>query len=422
MRQEGLRVLHLSQSDSEGGANRAALRLHRALLAQGVQSVFAAGRRHLEAPDIVSAGSGLRTADLAAFANALPARLFRRAGAAPGLVSPVVAGYGRIDPALIAEAGVVCLHWIAGAFLTPRRLRALAGKRLVWRLSDLWPFTGGCHYPGDCRRYEQTCGRCPQLASRRDGDITRHGWTARARGDPSLDLTVVAPSRWIADCARSSSLFRDRPIEVIPTGVDTRLYRPRDRRAARAALGLPANRSLILFGALNATDDPRKGHAQLTAALAHFARSPEAENATLVVFGNRDVTDRPAEHSLPTMALGRIDDEERLATLYAAADVFVAPFLEDNLPNVALEALAAGTPIAAFDIGGIPDIVEDRVCGRLVPARDTTALADAIGWILRAQRDGDRLRHAARAKAEAVFHLDDYARRYRNLFARILAR
>ena len=152
-------------------------------------------------------------------------------------------------------------------FLAPGQLRALKGKPVVWRLSDTWPFTGGCHYPGDCRRYEERCGRCPQLGSRHDRDVTRQGWSARARAYADLDLTVAAPSRWIADCAGASSLFARRPIEVIPTGVDTGLFRPMDRAAARSTLGLPPDRDLILFDAPGATDDPRKGYAQLLAAL-----------------------------------------------------------------------------------------------------------------------------------------------------------
>ncbi|WP_170294742.1 glycosyltransferase [Roseospira navarrensis] len=414
------RVLHLAQSDSEGGANRAALRLHRALLAAGMDSRFAAGRRRLDAPDIVAAGPSLRRTDLAAYANAATVKPFRGRGGAPGLITPAALGYGRLGPDLLDAADVVCLHWIAGAFLAPRQLRALRGKPLVWRLSDLWPFTGGCHYPGDCHGYERACGACPMLGSRWAWDITRHGWRTRARAYRALDITVAAPSRWIAACARASSLFRDRRIEVIPTGIDLSRYRPRDRREARAALGLPPDRDLILFGALASTDDPRKGCAELMAALDRFADRPEAASATLVVFGNRPGAPVPGGDRLPLIALGHISDEDRLATLYAAADVLVAPFLEDNLPNVALEALAAGTPVAAFDIGGMPDIVDDGVCGRLVPARDAEALAGAIAWILDAGRRGDAVRRAARAKAEQRFDIAACAHQYRALFSQVV--
>ena len=415
------RILHLSESDTQGGANRAAVRLHRALLAAGMESVYAAGRRHLDADDIVPAGPGAFAARVFEYANAATAKPFRRRDRR-GFVTPSVFTYGRLKRHLIESADIVCLHWIAGAFLKAGRLGILRHKPVVWRLSDLWPFTGGCHYPGDCRGYERRCGGCPQLGSRIEWDITRHGWRSRARGYRDLDLTVVAPSRWIAHCAGASSLFANRPIEVIPTGVDTDLFRPRDRSAARAELGLPAERDLILFGALGATDDPRKGFAQLAAALRQLAGTPAAKNAALVVFGSGEGAHDPsAEGGLPTTMLGRIDEPRRLAALYAAADVLVCPSLEDNLPNVALEALAAGTPVAAFAIGGMPDIVDDRICGRLARAVDPAALAEAVGWLLDAKRTGADLGKAAREKAISRFDLKHCAQRYRDLFTRIMA-
>lgn len=416
-----MRVLHLSQSDVEGGANRAAFRLHRALLSAGIDSVFAAGRRHMDVPDVISAGPGDWASRFVTYANAATVKPFRRRSGS-GLISPGVFAYGRPDSAAVATADIVCLHWIAGAFLKPRNLRAFSGKPVVWRLSDVWPFTGGCHYPGRCRRYENRCGCCPQLGSGIDNDITRHGWLAKQRGYRDLDLTVVAPSRWIAESAAKSSLFADRNIEVIPTGVDTSHFRPRDRASARADLGLPADRHLILFGALGATTDPRKGFAELSVVLERLGQSPSAADITLVVFGDDGGPPGMADGHMPKLLLGRIDDRERLATLYAAADVLICPSLEDNLPNVTLEALACGTPIVAFAIGGMPDIVDDRVCGRLVPANDTAAMADAVSWVVREAGTGTALRQAARSKAETQFDLGKCAERYRALFRKLLAK
>src|SRR5262249_18957509 len=143
--------------------------------------------------------------------------LFRSRKSHP-LFSSVTLSYGMPRERIIAKADIICLHWIAGAFLKPAQLRQLR-RPLVWRLSDLWPFTGGCHYPGACRGFERSCGSCPALGSDNPNDLSAQGFRARARAYPALDLTVVAPSRWIAENARRSALFGQRRIEHIPTGI-----------------------------------------------------------------------------------------------------------------------------------------------------------------------------------------------------------
>ena len=414
-----MRIVHYSQSDALGGANKAAFRLHRALCTLGLDSVFAAGRPQSTGEDIRSA-AGVLPPVLTAFSNAATTRPFRRSG--KGFITPSAMSYGRLDPHLVDSSDVVCLHWIAGAFLRAASLRVLSRKPLIWRLSDCWPFTGGCHYPGTCRRFEERCGACPHLGSQIEWDITRHGWHARKKAYRDLDLTVVAPSHWIASCAKASSLFMDRPVCVIHTGVDLQQFRPRNRMDAREQLGLPRDRKLVLFGALGATDDPRKGYAQLLEALARLEALSTADDLSLVVFGNDAASDQTIQGpngeaiSIPTIMFGVVSDREKLATLYAAADVLVCPSLEDNLPNVALEAIACGTPVAAFNIGGMPDIVDDGLSGRLVGPGDAEAMAHAITDILASEAMGER----AREKAEHCFNLADCAKAYRSLFESVI--
>ena len=416
------RVVHLAQSDREGGANRAAFRLHQALREAGVSSIFHAGRKLSSDPSVVPAWPrvGGRTAsEVVARLNALALRAYpaRR----PAAFSPVRLAYGRPHRDLIATTDVICLHWIAGAFLRPSALTRL-GRPLVWRLSDLWPFTGGCHYPADCLRFAETCGHCPALGSPRDFDLSRLDFLARRRAYASLDLVIVAPSRWIADHARRSSLFGGRRIEHIATGVDLALYRPHDRAQARAHLGLPADRRIVLFGALAATDDRRKGYHHMQAALQALSASGKAGEVMLVVFGGKREAAMPEGFPLPALHVGQVTDETHLSKLYAAADVFVAPFEEDNLPNVVLEALACGTPVVSFAAGGIPDSIDHGENGYLAPLGATEELARGILWTMENADRGQRLRLAARAVAQARFDLATCAGRYRDLFNEIAAR
>lgn len=413
------RVLHLAQSDSEGGAGRAAFRLHEILQASGIESTFHPGRNVRGDPNVRPArlsGLGLEATRWAAFMNALALNLYRGRREAD-LFSPSLLAYGHPDPTLVTRADVVCLHWIAGAFLGPAQLARLR-RPLVWRLSDLWPFTGGCHYPGVCRGFESSCGRCPVLGSGRDLDLSRLGHRQRERCYTDLDLTIVAPSRWIADEARRSSLLAGRRIVHIPTGVELDIFQPRDRAASRARFGLPQDSDVLLFGALGALTDARKGYGDLVRMLEAWAPGHGCRAATLVLFGGGGAAPEQIA-GVPVRDVGRLDDREALAALYCAADVLIAPFAEDNLPNVVLEAIACGTPVAAYAAGGIPDAVRPAQSGALAGRGDIRGLADALARTL-ADRDG--LSRGARALAESEFDLRACAAAYVRLFCELARR
>jgi len=414
-----MRVLHLAQSDGGGGANRAAFRLHRGLNDLGITSTFHPGRKVGRDPDVVAAWptiAGPFRSKLAAWLDirSLDAYPNRRGD----VFSPVRFSYGRPDARLVAAADVVCLHWIAGSFLHPSDLTRI-GKPLTWLLHDLWPCTGGCHFPGACRAFERRCGRCPSLGSSDPNDLAERDFAAREDAYAALDLTIVAPSRWIASEARRSALFGRRRIVHIANGIDLRIYRPMGRGEARRLLDLPTDeRPILVFGAMAATSDQRKGYGALQEALKLFARCPIGRNALAVVFGGEQHAAQDIG-GLHVLHVGRIDEESRLAQLYAAADVLVAPSLEDNLPNVILEALGCATPVVAFAAGGIPDAVEHQRNGYLAPVGAADDLARGIEWALDpARKQG--LAAAARETAERRFDIRNCARQYRDLFADLI--
>ena len=414
------RVLHLAQSDSEGGANKAAFRLHKTLLSLGVPSKFHAGR--ILRNDVTSAPAramSMEATRVAAFVNALPLKLYpNRRRMAP--FSPSVLSYGRVDQKLLAEAEIICTHWIAGGFLRPSQLAQL-GKPIIWRLSDLWPFTGGCHYPGECRGFIKACGTCPILGSARDVDLSRFGFRQRERAYANVNLTIVAPSRWIAEEACRSHLFANRRIEHIPTGVDLSVFQPRDRTAARSRFGLPEQSAVVLFGALGALDDPRKGFPAFVECIERL-KAPCPGDVAVAVFGGGNSEAPRVIGEVPVHNLGRIDSEEALASLYSAADVLVAPFGDDNLPNVVLEALACAVPVVAFAVGGIPDAIVSEENGFLAPKGNIEVLALQVTSILSNAGLQGALRQGARRMAEKRFDLRGCASAYLRLFEELAKR
>jgi glycosyltransferase involved in cell wall biosynthesis len=200
-------------------------------------------------------------------------------------------------------------------------------------------FTGGCCYSQECDGYTKSCGNCLILGHNKSWDLSRWVWQRKAKAWQNLKLTVVSPSKWLADCAKSSSLFKNSDIRVIPNGLDTGTYKPCDRQTARNILNLPQDRQLILFGALNSTTNKRKGFPLLRQALKQLSNYENSQNWELIVFGASQPKEK-LDIDLKTRYLGTLSNDISLALIYAAADVFVPPSVQDNLPNAVMEALA----------------------------------------------------------------------------------
>jgi len=413
-------VTHLSHTDGGAGAGKAAYRIHAALRDLGVDSRMLVSQKRTTDPSVYVSDSGYLSRLRVRVAEYLEARAGRAlARDASAFLSP--AYYGHFRPAhaaLVREADIVATYWINGAYIAPESLAEI-NKPLVWRLSDVWPFTGSCHYPGTCKRFETQCGNCPQLRQPELEDATNRLWLRKRDAWRNLDLTVVAPSNWMAGLARRSSLFADRRVEVIPTGVDLECYRPGNRLAARARWGLPQDRLLILFGAMNPTDDVRKGYRELRQALEVVARSPLASRVLAVVFGN----EAPLSEDLPVSAvsLGRLETDEALMAAYNCADLVVVPSLEDNLPNVALEAMACGAPVAAFDVCGMPDIVVNGYNGRLATLGVQDSLGCALVELLSDSEGLAMMRSNARQHILSRYSLIGQAQSYLRLYEQLVA-
>ena len=289
--------------------------------------------------------------------------------------SPGRFGIGGIQRhSLVQESDVLALYWINGGFLSVSGVERLLrlNKPLVWRLSDFWPLTGGCHHPGDCNRFTTACGCCPQLGSDSAHDLAARQWRRKQRWRKG-DLTVVAPSKWLADLAAKSAVFRGVRIEHITTGIDLDIFKPVSKAEARHELGLPLDRQLILFGANNAVANPRKGFSELVEALRILREQDRKPSFDLVLFGSDRTPSLPLD--LQMHDKGVIEDETEKARLFAAADLFVTPSLEENLPNTVIEAMAAGTPTVAFDVGGTRELVDHEANGYLATPGDSVDLA-----------------------------------------------
>jgi len=333
--------------------------------------------------------------------------------------------FGHIGAKLVEElnssdADVLHLHWIS-KMLSVKDIGRLK-KPIVWTLHDMWPFCGGEHYaPDDAARFRKGYNAHNRPLWESGPDLNRRTWMAKRRAWAQQHFSLVCPGEWLAGCARDSVLFAQSQVQVIPNCLDTlHTWRAIPRDVARIELGLPLDKKLIMFGADGGVADPRKGADFLREGL-ELALSKKAHSVELLVFGqsNSKDGDRWPCH---VHWLGTVRDDRVLALAYSAADVMVVPSRQDNLPNTAIEAQACGTPVAAFNVGGLPEIVTHRKTGWLAKPFDIIDLAEGMMWLIDDDERQQILSEAARRQAVARFSESVVAAEYVELYRSVLNR
>jgi glycosyltransferase involved in cell wall biosynthesis len=321
----------------------------------------------------------------------------------------------------VKRADVIHLHW-AAEFLTSESIRRLAalGKPLVWTLHDMRPFTGGCHFPAGCEGFKKDCSECPQLRSNYF-QATKHALQAMSEALESQNITFAAPSAWIADQLKASSMGRRHKIRIIPYGVDINLFLRQSRVPARKALGLNDEARYILL-ASNSFSEKRKGLNLASEVLAMFhvlsSQSSQPSQTVRLLFCGEATPEIP----------GWIADSvgfvppEKMPAVYSAADVMLFTPQEDNLPNVVLEAMACELPVVSHRVGGIPDMLEQIVGpSSLAKSGDVNAMAAALQKLICAPDHlRERLGQSAREVATRRFSLTGQAEEYMDLYESIV--
>ncbi len=415
-----VQVVHLNVSSQKGGAAVAMQSLNMALASHGIRSVvlaregeedpgvsfwpdpFLAARKELQRRFIWSDRTALSNSEFSLDALGVD---FSRCKA-------------------LSDADIIHLHWVAG-YLSSKSLIQLAdfGKPVVWTLHDIQPLAGGCHFPAGCHRWEVGCRDCPQL-QRDPHDLARLQAAAQKRALEILQPTFVAPSRWMGDLAGRSECATGLPVVHVPYGVDTKMFQPADRLASRRRLGLP-ERDLLVLLSCQSFREQRKGFEeaiQIWKQLETLQAADEARSSRirLVLCG-----ELPVELALrfppDVISLGFVEERGKMVDAYNAADLLLFTSLEDNLPNVLLEAGSCGLPACAFPVGGVADIVADGETGIHLDRADSTGSARMVIALL---RDPARLREMGRCARERMlsgFSIEGQAVRMANLYRSLLA-
>lgn len=413
-----MNLLILNTSDSQGGAAIATYRLHCGLRSIGINSNLLVQSKKTDDYSVIGPTTRLQKilAFLRPYLDGVVTRLYRNRKkdlfTAAWLPEQLAFKVAKLRP------DIVHLFWVGHGFLRIETLKKFKHP-IVWTLHDMWAFTGGCHYDDECGKFQQSCGNCPALHSERERDLSRRVWKRKRKSWDSVPIVIVATSHWLADMARSSSLFKDKRVEVIPNGIDTERYKPINKEVARAAFNLPQDRHLILFSAFSATSDKRKGNQFLVRALEKMSQDGWGVKAELVIIG-ASRPENPPDIGMKVHYMGEFHDEISQVLLYSAADVVVAPSMQENLSNTVMESLACGTPVVAFDIGGMPDMIDHQISGYLATPFESNDLADGIMWVLANENRRNLLSQHARQTVDERYALKVVANRYFELYQSIL--
>lgn len=409
-----MKVAHVNYSDVTGGAARAAYRIHRALLHYGIDSrmhVIRASAGDWTVQPSPPGWMGKRDGIRARFGEAVTRRLHTENRI---LHSPEILRSRWPERLNNSDADVIHLHWLGYEMMSVADIARLH-KPVIWTLHDMWAFCGAEHFTEDYRwRDGYLPGNRPAYES--GFDLNRWTWQ-RKQKHWRKTMQVVAPSHWLADCARQSALMREWPVSVIPNAIDLERWRPVDKTIARMILGLPVDRSLLLFGAIGGTRDPRKGFDLLTGALDHLRG--EIQGLELIVLGQTPPMN-PVDLGFPVHYAGHLHDDIGMSLYYSAADALILPSRQDNLPNVGIEAQACGTPVVAFNASGLPDIVAHKETGYLAKAFDTQDMADGICWVLADADRRSKLSIQSRSSAVAKFSPALVAEQYLRLYETVV--
>lgn len=415
-------VVIVARSLSHGGAAKATSRLVEALKTEATSflGIETLTRGHT---GLDSGVRGIRTS-----------RRWRHVGvswAAKGLRIPLrfLSGFGHRAPSdyglissgvgkrlAVTSPGIIHLHWIGDGDLSLREIAQLP-RPVVWTMHDMWTFLGAerftltdSYVDGYRTNYGEPRGR--QFVNRVLLSLKKRLWQ-----EP---ITLVAPSSWLAQRARLSPITRDWPIHVIPNALDTEFWSPGSGEQSRVTLGIPQDKWVILFGAVDPLGDHNKGADLLEDALVHLKQglsAGEAGNIHIAVFGS--AKGKISAAGFPVSFLGQLSDE-RMRDAYRSANVVVVPSRLENLPQVATEAASCGVPVVAFNTCGLPDVVVHKKTGVLVEPFSAEEIATAIAALLRNNKLANLMGKSGRKRAEELWSYPVVAKQYLALYSSLL--
>lgn len=360
-----MKILQINTSDTGGGAEKVAWQIHNGLNKKDIISDFLVGRKKKTENNILQAKRNIVDKVISKVIN-------------QGFNLQGIGYFGSLETKNLIESNkydLVHYHNIHGEyyniFNVERNSKLVPA---VWTLHDMWSFTGRCAYAFDCSAWQKNCGECGENLSTYPKmylDNSAYMYRLKKKLFTQSNIRIVTPSKWLEDLVRES-FMKNMDIRTIYNGVDTEVFSLIDKKEIRNKYNLEVDRNYILFLSAD-INTPRKGFKYLVEAL---NKIDNKKKYTLLIVG-KNIEENYFDKNFEIHQYGYITDERKLNELYAIADIFMMPTLADNFPCTVIEAMASGTPVISFDIGGIKEQISQNT-GWLVPPKDTDQLARSI--------------------------------------------
>lgn len=397
-----MKVIHISTHDRKGGAAIGAFRLHEAMRKQGIDSKMIVKYRSINDDrniiKIEPASGCLRNRVDSLLKNLRYERPNEKFGQYSDLA-------GNFKPSCLKEAqeaDIIYLHWINSDYIDADEIEQVLQmkKPVYWVLHDMFPITGGCHYAMQCNQYQKSCQFCPFFEKNRKRAYEQLNQKIELAN--YHNLRFIATTFWMRECARKSSVAQKVPVYQIPYCLETKKFKPLDKVLARELFGIQADKKVIMFGAQAALYNYYKGFSFFQSALELLAKEvDDKRNIIILIFGS--CYNQVLDEAIPfeTKFLGHLYDEFSLIMAYNCADVFVIPSLAEAFGQTIIESMACNTPVVGFDIGGIPDNVNEKT-GYLAKYCDSVDLKQGIYNMLYGQRPDGMMNHVHKKNREEL--------------------
>lgn len=406
-----MKILHINQCDIIGGAAIAGYRLHQALLKQSINSRLLVEVKKVESDRIAVVTRKPRIEN----------QIFRFSWKLGFHYVHIVNSFDIPKHPFYQAADILNFHNLHGNYFNYLAIPKLTKEKpAVYTLHDMWSFTGHCAYSYDCDRWKIGCGKCPypDTYPSVNMDNTHIEWKLKNWVYSKSNLAIVTPSKWLTEQVKQSMLNRFE-IHHIPYGIDTEAYQPLDRELCRKVLGIPTNKTVLMFGSVS-VKDPRKGGDLIVKALQNLPASLKGE-IVLLTIGN-DSESIAEEVGIESFPLGYVSSDRLKSIAYSAADLFIFPTRADNLPLVLQESMACGTPIVSFKIGGVPDLVRPGITGYLAAAENVQDFCNGIMEVIEDRNLRAYMSEQCRVIALKEYNLELQAKRYIQIYEKLASR
>jgi glycosyltransferase involved in cell wall biosynthesis len=431
-----MKIIHISFSDTNGGAARAAFRIHKCLVdafeSKKSVSEMRVMTKYSQENSVYGYSNTLKHKFIMKFYGLLNKFLkfnFQTNNKNLHSTALIKTNFLKQIKDLYfsnnKDNQIVNLHWL-GNLMSIEEIGAIKNP-VVWTLHDQWAFCGAEHYSDEKTnkdyksRYIEGYLKTNRPKDESGIDINRITWERKKKawGKP---IYLICPSQWMADCAKKSLIMQNWKIKVIPYPIDTKFWRPIQKNLSRKKMNLPKDKIYIAFGAVGGTKDKRKGADLLFKAIKILGKTVSKNylaKIVIIVFGETKSSIN-INSVFPIKFIGNVKDDLKLRYLYSAVNLIIVPSRIDNLPQVACESQACGTPVVAFRTSGLKDIVEHKVTGCLAKPFDPKSLAFYIRWIISDFKRLENISKNSRKRAISLWNKKTIAKKYLKVYEELI--